>query len=103
MKIGGFCREVPKEKGKRTDLTSPHDGERLKTEILEQAGISHYERLEAIDLIPEELFEQHIIDIKAAGKELTTAGMLRAAKGEPDVPQVSHNSGENEWYTPTYG
>ncbi len=59
--------------------------------------------MEAIDLIPEELFEKYIIDIKAASKEFTTAGMLRAAKGEPDVPHVSHNSGENELYTPTYG
>lgn len=50
--IGEFSRELPKTQGNRSDLTSPHDGEKFKTEILKEAGISHPERYEAIASLP---------------------------------------------------
>ena len=45
--------------------------------------------------IPEKTFEQHIAQIKDAGLELTTSGLLKSAK-----VHVAQNTGESEWYTP---
>jgi len=54
-----------------------------------------------IAAIPEQKFEEFIQEKKTAVNdavaELTTAGILRMAKGA----HVSNNSGENEWYTPS--
>ena len=49
------------------------------------------ERWQAVASVPEARFEEYVKAPK--GEELTTAGLLRQA-------HVSHNSGENEWYTP---
>jgi len=46
--------------------------------------------------IPEKAFEQHVAQVKDAGLELTTSGLLKSAKS----PHVSQNTGESEWYTP---
>lgn len=81
---GELSREIPKNSGKRTDLTSGHDVQRLKTktEVLREAGIDRKQanRWEAEAAIPEEVFEQHIAQTKAECKELTSAGVLELAK-----------------------
>lgn len=51
-------------------------------------------RWQAVAKLPEPVFERHIEKTRDSGAELTTAGVLRL------MPHVSHNSGENEWYTP---
>jgi len=96
-RIGEFSRELPKNEGARTDLTSPHDGEGLKLGILKDAGITHHERYETIANIPEEDFENHIQETKGRCEELTTVGLIKAIKGKA---HVAYSSGDNEWYTP---
>ena len=59
-RIGEFSRELPKAKN-QYEKCFPHDGE-SKTSILEEAGISHPERYEAIASLPDEVFEQHSIN-----------------------------------------
>jgi len=77
--MGEISKVLPTKPGARTDLTSHQPGERLKGEILHEAGISVGEtiRNEALASIPDEVFEAEIIEVKARNMELTSAGMWK--------------------------
>lgn len=77
-RIGEFARELPKAKN-QYEKCPPQDGE-SKTAILQEAGITHCERYEAIASLPDEVFEKHIENVKASNEELTTVGILKVAR-----------------------
>jgi len=49
---------LPKSEGGRPAKNSPHDGGSFKTDILQEAGINHPERYEAIAFLPDDIFER---------------------------------------------
>ena len=83
-KAGEISKEMPRQPGKRTDLTSQHDVNRLptKTEMADDMGVPvmTLDRWELEAEVPEEQFEEHVEAIKAGEKELTSASVLRLAK-----------------------
>jgi site-specific DNA-methyltransferase (adenine-specific) len=83
-RMGEIAQEFAAAPGARTDLTLIHDGSRLPTkqEVLTKAGISRTEnvRNEAIASLPEEVFEEHIVQTIAKRQELTSAGLQKLAK-----------------------
>lgn len=93
-----------RDQGKGGNRKSQSHDVTVKPATLDEIGISKMQssRWQAIASIPESEFEQAIQETKEAGGELTEAEMLRVAKGErrESAPHVSHNSGNNEWYTP---
>lgn len=92
-RMGEMLLERDNAQGRRTDLVTSCDEVSLPP-TLADLGISRMQssrwQLEAS--LPEEMFESHVADIKAADEELTSAGLLRlAARWEKQeaIKQVS--------------
>lgn len=79
---------------KQTDTLSVCELLGCETDTEAQAISSRSQRL--VDFEPAAI-EQAIVNLKAADEEVTKAAVKRALVGA----HVGHNSGENEWYTPT--
>ena len=82
------AKEIKKEKKKE---------EKIKQ--FEQASLEYQD--ENVKIFFEDTITEKKDAVTKAVSELTTAGMLRVAK-EIKSPHVSFNSGENEWYTPSF-
>lgn len=95
-RAGELLETIPKNEGGRPPKNLSSDTTSFPT--LPDLGITRDQSSawQRIAGLPQERFEQHIVETKNAGKELTTAGMLRFAIG----PHVRQASGENEWHTP---
>lgn len=76
-RAGELLKKIPKESGKRTDLTSSHDDTRLQDLGISRPQSSRWQQMAAL---PKKEFEQHVEETKAASQELTTASTLRKAK-----------------------
>lgn len=104
IKDGQDAGEIAKQETGLNRYTKEAD---LQPRTLSEIGLTAKESstFKQIASIPDDLFEDTITEKKdavtKAVSELTTAGMLRVAK-EIKSPHVSFNSGENEWYTPSF-
>ena len=98
-KAGEFLREMPKQSGGVRDTMGLQNETPLPPTYFD-LGIEKTEahRWQTAAKLPEPKFEEYIKETKEEGKELTSAEVLRRAKNKT---HVSHNSGENEWYTPS--
>lgn len=83
-RAGKFLANINRVPGKRSDLTSSliDEVEPTYTEILRKNKLllntARNWQLEAE--VPPEIFEQHVVETKVEGKELTSAGLVKLAK-----------------------
>ena len=92
-RAGELLREMVQHQGGDAKTLS-HDGRALPEGITWNQ--SHRWQVEAS--VPEERFSQYVQETVGQGDELTSVGLRRIAQGG----HVRHNSGEVEWYTPSY-
>lgn len=96
-KFGAALAELDRNGRGRPNGKIANDGKFSEYKaVLEDTKTAHQDanRFEKIASIPEEKYRAIVAETKEAKRELTTAALLR------EVPHVSHNSGNNEWYTP---
>ena len=94
-RAGEILKEMPKQHGARPSDAGLHD-----VTPLSDIGISKVQshRWQQEAAVPEERFSQYVQETVGQGDELTSVGLRRIAQGG----HVRHNSGEVEWYTPSY-
>lgn len=76
-KAGELLKEIPKETGKRVDLTSSVDSTKLQSVGISRNQSSDWQKIADI---PEDKFEKHIAEMKDSKEELTTASVIKLAK-----------------------
>ena len=78
-KAGEMLAQIEKQPGARNDIEPRNT---MLQGVMKNADIDRMQssRWQAIASLPEEVFEEHIAETKAEGKELTTAGVIKEAK-----------------------
>ena len=94
-KAGEFLRQLDGAQGKRSDITSIQDEQKLaKKEILEENNINQSAayRWQQVAEMPEEVFEAHLEEMRGE-RPITTSGMIKEMlieknknKPEPKIP-----------------
>lgn len=95
-KAGEMLAKMPMNEGGRPSETSNVMLPVIDTPTLADLGIERMQssRWQTIASLPEDVFEEHIQEVKAEGKELTSAGLVRVAKFESasnkiDAPKIA--------------
>lgn len=86
-KAGEMLARMPKNEGAKGTGSNQYEVRSLDVTApptLEELGIEKMQssRWQTIASLPVEVFEEHITETKAEGRELTTAGVIRVAKTE---------------------
>lgn len=89
-RAGEMLAAMPRVNGKRGA-----EGIRSTLEQIQVPVVTAH-RWQRLAAVSEDKFEQAVAAAKEIAGEVTTAALLRLG----GAPHVSHNSGENEWYTP---
>lgn len=95
-RAGELLKELKRNPGARTDLTSLQPATRFEQQIAEigiEKTAAHRWQREAD--IPPEIFEEKIAEMKRAGQELTTASMIKVAK-ELELEQAKQEHAERQ-------
>ena len=98
-RLGEMLGETEKNPGGRPTKNLSHDTTGINP-TLPEMGITRDQssRWQSIAQLPEETFEEYLAEKIKAKEEITTADVLRLAKGQPYF--MSRNTGDFEWYTP---
>jgi phage N-6-adenine-methyltransferase len=98
-RAGELLKATPKRTGGAAMRARYHDDPAVPP-TLDEIGISRSQssRWQTMAKLPEEQFEEHIAEVRDAGAELSSAGVLRAAKGQKLAVHTS--SATPEWGTP---
>jgi hypothetical protein len=99
-RIGEISKTLVKAPSGRAAVSLPTAGE-SKTKTLAAAGISKGEqyRCEKLASVPSEDFESYVAKSREGSRIVTSNDLLKRFTNPK--AHVSHNSGENEWYTPS--
>jgi phage N-6-adenine-methyltransferase len=100
-RAGELLGQLPREPGRRTDLTTSSRGEIRSeptyTQLLQHAGIddSAAYRYQRVAAVPQPIFERYIAKTRLDGEELSRTGLLR----EQHI-SVHYSSEQDEWLSP---
>lgn len=100
-KAGELLQQLERSNGGRPSENSSQPVKSFSeyATVLEENGINHMtaHRWQAEATVPDELFEEHIAEVKAEQREVTSAGLLRVANELKEVAQsLDHHWSESE-------
>lgn len=95
-RFGEMSAQLETNERARTDLSALQDGKQTKAAVLAAVNVSPSEawRCEQLAAMPEDHFEAAVATAKATAGEVTTAFMLRAAKGQAPARKLTKKDQE---------